>query len=351
MDFNNPQTIWTAAIISNLVGVVYLLAALKVPRLSRLLFFLLFAWASYTNYFGSHLHPEFYLLYAKSAVPIYARFINGWFSQHITVFVSLIAIAQGIIALGMLMKGKYVKLACISAMIFLLSIAPLGLYAAFPFSVTVSLAAWFIIKNDNLDYLWHFRSSEAKKVILLINGHPSKQSFCAAVCETYRVAAEKAGHQVRLINVADMRYDPVLYEGYRSIQPLEDDLKLFQQEIIASNHIVIVYPTWWAGMPAGLKGLFDRSFLPGFAFRYHKTGPFWDKLLKGRSAHIITTMDSPLWWYSLVYRSAGNNMLKRGILEFCGIGPVKTTIISSMRTKRDTARAKELRRIEKLAGR
>jgi putative NADPH-quinone reductase len=141
----------------------------------------------------------------------------------------------------------------------------------------------------------------------------------------------------------------VLHEGHHTLQPLEPDLVLFQEKVLWAQHIVIVYPTWWGGMPAILKGLFDRSFYTGFAYRYHEKGPFWDKLLKGRSAHIITTMDAPRIWYWLAYRSAGNNMLKRAILHFCGIGPVKTTLIGQIKDKSQEALAKDLEAVSNMA--
>ncbi len=50
-----------------------------------------------------------------------------------------------------------------------------------------------------------------------------------------------------------------------------------------------------------LKGLLDRILLPGFAFRYHRANPFWDKLLSGRSADVIVTMDTPPWYLRLLY--------------------------------------------------
>ena len=147
-------------IISNIVGLLFLWAAIKKPPLARLMFVLLFSWACYINYTLSHSKPEFYLDYADASINWYTHFINGWFSNHITIMVTLIAIGQGLIAIGMSLKGWWVKIACIGVIIFLTAISPLGFYAAFPFEVTVALAAWFIIKNDSLDYLWKFRTNK-----------------------------------------------------------------------------------------------------------------------------------------------------------------------------------------------
>jgi hypothetical protein len=162
MDFSDPKTAYIAYIAANLVGLFYLYAAIRLPRVCRLLFFILFGWASWINYTTSHQHPGVYLMYAQKALSVYADFINGWFKQHITVFVSTIAIVQGLIAIAMLLKGIWVKLACIGVIVFLFGIAPLGLYAAFPFSLIVSGAAYFIYKNNHKAYIWTPLKSKPK---------------------------------------------------------------------------------------------------------------------------------------------------------------------------------------------
>jgi len=150
---------YIAYTVSNLVGLGFLLTAVKWPKAARLLFVLLFGGASWFNYTTCHASPEAYLMYAEPSVfGFYTRFINGWFSEHITLFVSLIAIGQGLIAIGMLLNNLWVKLASLGVILFLTAIAPFGIYAAFPFSLTVSLAAWLVMKTDNLNYLWRFRS-------------------------------------------------------------------------------------------------------------------------------------------------------------------------------------------------
>jgi hypothetical protein len=147
---------WIPYTISNVVVLLFLLAAIKKPKLARLLFCVLFAWACWMNYTTSHNNPADYLSYADMAIPVYKSFINGWFKDHITVMVTLISIGQGAISLGMLLKGWWVRLACIGAIIFLMGIAPLGVGSAFPFSLTASFAAYFILKKDDLNYIWKF---------------------------------------------------------------------------------------------------------------------------------------------------------------------------------------------------
>jgi len=186
------------------------------------------------------------------------------------------------------------------------------------------------------------------KNILIINGHPDKESYCFALAERYKKGVEQSGGTCKLINLIDLDFNPILTFGYRKVSVLEPDLIKAQQDIRDAIHLVLVYPTWWGTYPALLKGFMDRVFLPGYAFKYHKDDPFWDKLLKGKTARIITTMDSPLWYNFLVYRSAGHNSMKRAILEFCGVKPVKITAFAPIKSSNDEKRKKWLDEVQEL---
>ncbi|AJO76433.1 NAD(P)H-dependent oxidoreductase [Pseudomonas sp. MRSN 12121] len=162
------------------------------------------------------------------------------------------------------------------------------------------------------------------KRILVILGHPSSASFCGALSERYVAAAQQAGHEVRQLRLGNLSFDPVLHEGYRQVQPLETDLRQAQADINWAEHLTLVYPIWWGGVPALLKGFFDRVLLPGFAFRYHPGKAFPEPLLKGRTAHLLVTMDTPPWYYRWVYRMPGLHQVRKTTLAFCGIRPLKT---------------------------
>lgn len=141
-------------LISQAASLIFLLAAWKKPRLARWLFAGLFCWASGTNMYLGLTSPDSYLDNARLALSFYRDFINGWFSQNNHIMIPLIAAGQLLIAVGMLLNGWWVKLACIGAIIFLIAIAPLMVGSAFPFSITVSVAAWLTLKNDSKDFLW-----------------------------------------------------------------------------------------------------------------------------------------------------------------------------------------------------
>ena len=173
--------------------------------------------------------------------------------------------------------------------------------------------------------------------IYILLAHPDPESLNAALADTYQQAAVEKGHEVRRQNLGDMTFDPILRKGFKAPMELEADLKQAQDNLLWCDHWVIVYPVWWGSVPALLKGFLDRTLLPGFAFKYHSNSPVWDKLLKGRSAHLITTSDAPWWWLYFGYFNSDINTMKRAVLHFCGVTPVKTTRFSRVRFA-DTAR-------------
>jgi NAD(P)H dehydrogenase (quinone) len=170
------------------------------------------------------------------------------------------------------------------------------------------------------------------KKILIINGHPNRDAFNFGITKAYKKGAENSGAEVKEIIIADLIFNPNLQFGYQKRTELEPDLLDAWGKIKWADHLVWVHPVWWGGLPAITKGFIDRLFLPGFAFQYRENSVFWDKLLKGKTAHIITTIDQPSWYYWLVYGRPSVNQLKKSTLEFCGVKPVKVTYFAVVKT-------------------
>ncbi len=186
------------------------------------------------------------------------------------------------------------------------------------------------------------------KKILIINAHPNADSFNFALFEAYKKGAIAAGAEVKEIIIKDLKFNPNLQFGYQKRTELEPDLLEAWDKIQWANHLVWIHPVWWGGLPAISKGFVDRLFLPGFAFKYRDNSVWWDKLLAGKTAHIITTLDQPSWYYRLAFGRPSVNQLKKSILEFCGVKPVKVTYVGPIRNSELTTRNKYLDKIELL---
>lgn len=161
------------------------------------------------------------------------------------------------------------------------------------------------------------------KNILIINGHPVPESFSAKLASIYEESAKQAGHEAEVVHLHELDFDPIRHAGNHDTTPLESCLIEVQKKITRANHLVFIYPTWWGGMPALLKGFFERTFVQDFAFRYVEGKSLPLKLLEGRSADVLTSMDAPCFYYRLFQGAPGDKMIKNAILNLCGITPVK----------------------------
>nr|WP_298165973.1 NAD(P)H-dependent oxidoreductase [uncultured Pseudomonas sp.] len=189
------------------------------------------------------------------------------------------------------------------------------------------------------------------KRILMILGTPKNVSLCTALGEAYAQGARDKGHVVRQLKLGEMSFDPILHGGYEHSQTLEPDLLEAQRQIHWAEHLVFVYPVWWGGIPALLKGFFDRTFLPGFAFKYRTRSQLWDKLLSGRTADLLVTMDTPPWYFRWIYGAPAHRQMIRTILGFSGIKTRRLSEFAPVRPSSEAQRQSWLRRAESLGSR
>jgi len=190
------------------------------------------------------------------------------------------------------------------------------------------------------------------KKILVLLGHPDSETLCGALSSAYEQGAQGAGHEVRRKNVGELSFDPMLHKGYKVIQELEPDLKELQEDIRWAEHIVMVYPLWWSSMPALFKGLFDRMWLPAFAFRFikapdGKSTMGWNKLLKGKTVRVVVTLKN----VPIVERFMFGDYtaeLVHAILRFAGC-KVRLTEIGNAEGLSDTRYAHLIKKMTTLA--
>ncbi len=182
--------------------------------------------------------------------------------------------------------------------------------------------------------------------VLIILGHPRTKSFSEALANAYKVGALNAGMNVKQINISEMKFEPNVLTISPKNQHFEEDINTAQNLITWADHIVFVYPTWWGTMPALLKAFLDRVLTPGFAFEDIHGSANWIKLLKGKSAQLITTMDTPLWVFRWLHKRPGHNALAKSTLQYCGISPIKTLTFSPINNSSKKERSRWLKKTE-----
>ena len=158
--------------------------------------------------------------------------------------------------------------------------------------------------------------------ILLVYCHPVPESFCAAVRETAIRALKIGGHEVDLLDLYDEGFQPVMSaeerRHYNEMTMEHHPFPDHAERLKAAEGILFVYPTWWYGLPAMLKGWLDRVWTPDMAF----TIPSGDEPIEPLMQHInflgvITTCGATRLWTNIVGHP-GRRTILRGMRALCG---------------------------------
>ncbi|HEX8612137.1 MAG TPA: NAD(P)H-dependent oxidoreductase [Telluria sp.] len=167
------------------------------------------------------------------------------------------------------------------------------------------------------------------KRILLIQGHPdaAQGHLCHALAAAYGQGAAKAGHDVRQTQVAALDFPLLRSQDEWEHGPLPPGLQQAQDDIRWAQHMVFFFPLWLGDMPALLKGFLEQVARPGFAFPDKRMHPLAKKGLSGRSARVVVTMGMPAMLYRWYFRAHSVKSLKRNILGYVGVAPVRDTLI------------------------
>ncbi|PDQ23119.1 dehydrogenase [Mesorhizobium sanjuanii] len=187
--------------------------------------------------------------------------------------------------------------------------------------------------------------------ILVVIGHPdpSPDRLCRGLANAYAEGAGQSGHAVRQVDLAAIDF-PML----RTMQEFEhgavpDGLKDAADAIVWAEHIVFVFPLWLGTMPALLKAFLEQVMRPGTAFAYPDgAGRLPRTLLRGRSARVVVTMGMPSFVYRLWFLGHGLAGMRRSVLRFAGISPVRETLFGMVAGSSDATRAKWIAQMRKL---
>lgn len=183
--------------------------------------------------------------------------------------------------------------------------------------------------------------------VLVVVGTPLADSLNHALARSYAESARVAGADVRVVDLAvdAVPGHPAQRGELRRPRsdadlPLSPEVEAYLADVTWADHLAFFFPQWWGSYPAVLTAWIDRVFVSGFAYRYRDRGRLWDKLLTGRSARIVMTMDSPRSWNAWAYRDAAIRALRNATLEFCGIRVRGVTRLSEVRHRTDAYRAR-----------
>jgi putative NADPH-quinone reductase len=187
--------------------------------------------------------------------------------------------------------------------------------------------------------------------LLLIQGHPDPEPvhFGHALARAYAEGAQRAGHEVRQVQVAALDF-PLLRSAADWKRPgaTPAALQPVQADVLWAQHLVLFFPLWMGEMPALLKAFIEQLARPGFAFDERQGGPLDQKALAGRSARVVVTMGMPALVYRHFYRAHSVKALERNILGFIGIAPVRETLIGNVESPSDAGRQKWLAKLQAL---
>lgn len=184
--------------------------------------------------------------------------------------------------------------------------------------------------------------------ILIIQGHPdaSERHLCHAMAEAYRSGAEASGHRVTVIDIAQQDVPFLRSRAQWEGSDLPPMCATAQSAILAAGHLVFVYPLWMGDVPALLKAWIEQVLRQGFAFRMGRHG--WRPALRGRSARVIVTMGMPGVVYRWFFFAHSLRSLDRNILKFCGIRPVRWSILGNAEDPGGQAQARFLAKVRRL---
>jgi NAD(P)H dehydrogenase (quinone) len=185
--------------------------------------------------------------------------------------------------------------------------------------------------------------------ILYVNGHPYEKSFNAAIAESYASGVDTDKHTVKVLNLGEHSFDPVLRYGYSEIMPEDPVIKESQDLVLWADHIVFAYPMWWGMMPSLMSGWIARVFVPRHSYRM--VGMIKaEHLLKGKTADIIITARAPRfsWIYGM---NDAQKPLTRNLFFYTGIKKRKMLVHDWMTLKPDTEarRKKFLEKVRRTA--
>ncbi|XBP67567.1 NAD(P)H-dependent oxidoreductase [Bacillus velezensis] len=176
---------------------------------------------------------------------------------------------------------------------------------------------------------------------VIVYANPDENSFNAALVKYVAMALKDSGQSYTVIDLYADQFDPVLKYGgekKRSDMNRDAETKKYRKLMKEADHLIFIYPLWWGGVPAIMKGFFDRVLVAGEAYTYENGRV--KGLLRAETAQVFYTADSPGWYLKWFRKNSDWITLKKSILQFCGIQKAERNLFSVVRTSTPELREK-----------
>ena len=152
---------------------------------------------------------------------------------------------------------------------------------------------------------------------LIVVAHPNSDSYTQAICTAATAGLTEAGHQVTVLDLYQVGFRPAMttheHAAYHSDQPVIDPLVTRSVALVrAAEMLVFIYPTWWSGLPAMLKGWLEKTMVPGVAFVFDHNHQVRPGLRQVRRIVGISTYGSPRNYVRLI-NDNGRRILLRAL--------------------------------------
>ena len=158
--------------------------------------------------------------------------------------------------------------------------------------------------------------------VLIVVCHPLDDSFAKAALSRVRAALDRRRADIDVIDLYRDGFDPCLTPIERSTyfkRPYEpgDDVADYIERLKAADRLVLIFPQWWFGMPAMMKGFLDRVLVPGVAFDHAPNGGRLIPRLTNIGALFVVTSTGSPWWVARLYMGDPvRRILRRGVMAF-----------------------------------
>ncbi len=183
---------------------------------------------------------------------------------------------------------------------------------------------------------------------LIVYSHPNPKSFCHAILETIQETLKSKGHEIVVRDLYAIAFNPVLkgsdFVGIKSGN-LPADIKEEQRHIQWADTMTFIYPIWWTGLPAMMKGYIDKVYSFGFAYNVGTKGI--EGLLSSKNVIIFNTQGTPQETYTA---NGTTEAMKKtsdaGIFQFCGIKVLQHTFFPAVPYVDDASRKNYLAEVK-----